>query len=242
MKLSIVKSYEDMSKKAAKIVLDEVSKNKKIRLGFATGSTPLGLYSELALACQNKKADFSEVKTFNLDEYYPIKKTNPQSYHYFMHKNLFDKLNLKESNIHLLNGEASDFEEECKRYEKMIDREVIDLQILGIGSNGHIGFNEKGTNPHIEVHRVKLSGETKKANSRFFKSIKEVPEYALTIGLKNIMATKKIILLAKGKEKAQAVKDMIEGKISTSDCPASVLQHHKDCTVILDEDAAGLLK
>ena len=241
MKIVVAKDYKELSEKAAEIVLRDVASKKDISLGFATGSTPVGTYKELISACKSGKADFSEVTTFNLDEYYPIEKNDEQSYSYFMHEKLFDDINLKKENINLLDGLAKDAAEECRRYEELINKKRIDLQILGIGSNGHIGFNEPNTPFNSLTHKVELSLNTREDNSRFFGSVEDVPRFALTMGLRTIFNAKKIIVLASGEQKAAAVKAMVESDIDLN-CPAALLRYHTDCTLILDKDAAGLLK
>lgn len=241
MKIIVAEDYEELSKKVAEIVLRDIASKKDMVLGFATGSTPVGMYKELISACKSGKGDFYEVTTFNLDEYYPIEKKDEQSYSYFMHENLFDSVNLKKENINLLDGLAKDAAVECRRYEELINKRGIDLQILGIGSNGHVGFNEPDTPFNSLTHKVELSQNTIKDNSRFFKSIGEVPKFALSMGLRTIFNAKRIVVLASGKQKAAAVKAMVEGDIGLG-CPASLLRYHTDCTLILDREAAGLLK
>jgi glucosamine-6-phosphate deaminase len=231
MKIFIVKNAKKIGELASKIILDELKLKFNLIIGLATGETPLGLYSEMI----NSEQDFSKVTTFNLDEYYSIESDNLQSYSYFMHKNLFDKLKFGE--INLLDGSAKHPLEECKKYEAKIDKKKIDIQILGIGSNGHIGFNEPGSNMDSKTRVVKLSPSTIKDNSRLFNSEKEVPKQALTMGISTILKSKKIILLAIGKNKAEAINNMVNGVVD-SNCPASFLQKHKDVIVVLDKDAA----
>ena len=231
MKTFIVKNSGKVGKLASKIVLDELKTKKDLVIGFATGETPLGLYNEMI----NSSEDFSNVTTFNLDEYYPIESENVQSYSYFMHKNLFDKLKFGE--VNLLNGSAKDANLECLRYEELIDSKKIDIQILGIGSNGHIGFNEPGSKLDSKTRMVQLSDNTIKDNSRLFESPKDVPKQALTMGISTILKSKKIILLATGKNKSSAVNEMINGPVDSC-CPASFLQKHEDVIVIVDKEAA----
>lgn len=235
------KDYNELSKKAATIILNEVMLDPSITLGLATGSTPLGLYKELINAHKNMNVDFSKITTFNLDEYYPIKKINNQSYDYFMQENLFKDINIKKENIHILNGETKDPEEECEDYEEKLMDNGIDIQILGIGANGHIAFNEPGSSFDSKTRIVKLDEQTIKDNSRFFEKEEDVPKKALSMGLSSIMSAKKIILLATGKNKAEAVKKMVEGPI-TPNCPASLLQKHPEVIVIVSEDAEHLLE
>ncbi len=234
MFIIITKNYKEMSKRAANIVIDKISKKPTLILGLPTGETPLGMYTELIKAYKKKKVNFSKIKTFNLDEYYPIKNNNENSYHYYMNKNLFDKINIKKKNINILNGEAKNWKKECSDYEKKIKKNPIDLMILGVGINGHIGFNEPGSLNNSKTRMIQLSDETRKINKT--KNI-----YALTIGIFTIMSAKKIILLANGKNKAKAIKRLIEGPIN-KDCPVSFLRKHKNLIVILDKEAASLLK
>ena len=194
----------------------------------------------LRLLCNlHKKGeiDFKDVKTFNLDEYYPIKRNNDQSYYYFMHDNLFNYINIPEESIHVLNGEVSDPEKECADYEKCIDAHGgIDLQLLGIGRNGHIAFNEPDENLVANTHVTALTEDTIDANSRFFADIKDVPTKSLTMGMASIMKARKILILINGAGKAQALKKMLSGEISTS-CPATMLNMHSDVVVICDKEA-----
>ncbi len=241
MKIIITKNYSELSKKASKIVIEEMAVKANLVMGFATGSTPLGLYKKIIKAEKKGKIDFSRVTTFNLDEYYPIKRTDKNSYYYFMFKNLFDKVKIKKSKINILNGETKDPQKECKLYQDKLRKNKIDIQVLGIGVNGHIGFNEPNFSFKNKTRLVNLAEKTIKDNSRFFIRKKDVPEKALTMGIADIMDAKKIVLLASGFNKAKAVKRMIEGPIDES-CPASVLRKHHNATVILDKKAASLLK
>lgn len=230
------KSYEEMSKKASEILINEIEKKPDIILGLASGSTTLGLYGLLA---RKKKINFSKVSSFNLDEYYPIRRKDRNSFYYFMHKNLINKININESNVHILNGEAKDPKKECKNYEKMIKKKPIDVQILGLGINGHIAFNEPGSKFNSRTRLVELDKETINANSRFFKN-RPAPKSALTMGIFNIMNARKIILLASGKNKAEAIKHLIEGK-EDENWPVSFLRRHKNLVIIIDKEAASLL-
>lgn len=241
MRFIITDSYEEMSTVAAKIVMGQVFLKPNSVLGLATGSTPLLLYQKLVAAYKSNDLDFSEVTSFNLDEYIGIPKENPQSYYYFMHKNLFDKINIKPDNIYIPNGNMENLETECRNYDSLIEAKGgIDLQILGIGQNAHIGFNEPDVKFEAKTHKVKLDEETIQANSRFFASSEEVPRYAISMGIKNIMMAKKIILLANGSNKAQAIYKMIYGGIQP-DQPASILQLHQDVVVVVDKEAGSLL-
>jgi len=241
MKIIITKNYRELSKKAAEIVIKELQKRPKMVICFATGSTPLGLYRNLIEAVGEGKISFRDVISFNLDEYYPIKKNSKQSYYYFMFHNFFNKIDIKKQNINFLNGETKNPEKECKRYQKKLKKYKIDLQILGIGVNCHIGFNEPGSSKDSGTRLVKLEECTRKENSRFFKTKKDVPKMALTMGIKDILSAGKILLLASGKKKAKALKKMVE-EPPNKDCPASFLKLHKNVIVIADKEAACLLK
>lgn len=234
------KDYDELSKKAATMIVNEVMLDPSITIGFATGSTPLGLYKALIGAHKNMGVSFSKITTFNLDEYYPIDKENEQSYSYFMYENLFKYVNIDKNNINILDGSTKNPEKECADFENKIRKTAIDIQILGIGANGHIAFNEPGSSFNSKTRVVNLDERTIEDNSRFFKSSDEVPKKALSMGLDTIMSAKKIILLATGVNKAEAVKKMIEGPM-TADCPASILQKHPDVVVVVDEDASRLL-
>ena len=203
-------------------------------LGLATGSTPLAFYDEI----RKSDLDFSDMTSVNLDEYVGLAADNDQSYHYFMQENLFRAKSFKES--FLPNGLASDLQEETRRYDQVIAEHPIDFQILGIGHNGHIGFNEPGTSFDVTTHVVNLTEDTIKANSRFFDSIDDVPKQAISMGIQSIMQSKMIVLMAYGQGKADAIKQMIEGPV-TEDLPASVLQKHPNVVVIVDEAAASAL-
>lgn len=241
MKIVICKDYETMSKGAAAIVIDAVKKNPKAVLGFATGTTPLGLYAEMIRDHVENGTSYKDVKTVNLDEYAGLDITSDQSYIYFMHHNLFDKLDLKPENINIANGKAKDRQAECDRYNKLLAENVQDVQILGIGSNGHIGFNEPYTPFDSVTHVVDLTESTIKDNSRLFKSIDEVPRQAFTMGIANIMASKKIVMVVNGANKAKAVYGMVKGDIDEK-VPASILRNHPDFTLFVDEPAAALIK
>ena len=206
-------------------------------LGLATGSSPEGIYKCLIEDYRNKRIDFSEVKTLNLDEYCGLAPENEQSYRYFMEKHLFAHVNLQKENIHIPDGMAADAEKECARYEALVaEMGGADLQLLGIGHNGHIAFNEPGSAFIKETHVVELTERTREANKRFFNSIDEVPGYAFTMGIGSILKAKKILLIASGKDKADAVKKAFFGPV-TPEVPASILQFHKDVTLVVDEDA-----
>lgn len=227
------KTYEEMSKRAANMIIDQLNAKPDSVLGLATGSSPIGMYQALIEAYKNKNIDFSKAKSFNLDEYYPITPDNEQSYHYFMHEHLFRHINLSES--HIPDGTADDVEQVGKAYDKMIEAAGgIDLQVLGIGSNGHIGFNEPNHTLIAGTHKTDLTQKTIQANARFFNSIDDVPTMAVTMGMGSIMKARKIILLITGKNKAEVADAIFNGSI-TCDIPASFLQMHPNTTVLIDE-------
>lgn len=226
-----------MSRKAANIISAQVIMKPDCVLGLATGSTPIGLYQQLVAWYEKGDLDFSEVRTVNLDEYKGLSRENDQSYYYFMHHNLFDHVNLPAENSHLPNGMEPDSDKECRRYSELIrSMGGVDLQLLGIGHNGHIGFNEPGDAFDNDVHCVNLTQSTMEANKRFFASADDVPKQAYTMGIKTIMQAKKILIVASGEDKADIVRDAFFGPI-TPKVPASVLQLHNDVTLVADEAA-----
>lgn len=241
MKLIICENYEEASVEAAKVMLEIVKNNPTANLGLATGSTPIKMYELMVEDHEKNGTSYKDVKSYNLDEYYGLENTHPQSYYYFMQKHLFSKIDIKSENVHVPSG-AGDIQASCDEYNKMLDENSIDIQLLGIGSNGHIGFNEPGTSFDAVTHVVNLKQSTIEDNARLFfdGKIDDVPKQAVSMGISNIMNAKKVLLLAFGKGKAEAVKGMIEGPV-TEELPASVLQNHKDVTVILDKEAASLL-
>lgn len=241
--LVIVKdSYEEMGKEAALIIVDRLRKKPNLVLGLATGSTPLSLYRELIRLHHEEGLDFSKVVTFNLDEYVGLLPTHDQSYHRFMRKNLFDQLNIPDSHIHVPDGMAHDIDAFCAWYEKRIESVGgIDLQLLGIGANGHIAFNEPGSSFGSRTRVKTLSEATRHDNARFFKTLNEVPKYALTMGIGTIMDARELVLVANGALKADAIQAAVEGPL-TAMCPASVVQLHRRTYVILDREAAGKLQ
>ncbi|MBQ8525309.1 MAG: glucosamine-6-phosphate deaminase [Clostridia bacterium] len=237
MRVIVCDNYEKMSYEAARIFASQIIIKPNSVLGLATGSTPIGLYNCLAKMYENGELDFSEVTTFNLDEYYPIAHENDQSYHYFMNENFFSKVNVPEDNIHIPDGSTDNPALECKNYEKEIDRyRGIDLQILGIGQNGHIGFNEPAEILEPNTHVTDLTQNTIEANSRFFESIDLVPTKAITMGIGSIMKSKKILLLASGSGKKEIVKKLLSSGIDTN-IPATMLKAHPDVTLICDREA-----
>lgn len=236
MRITICKNYEEVSKKASDIVAAKMILKPDCVLGLATGSTPVGMYKNLVEMNKKGDIDFSSVKTINLDEYYPMRPDNEQSYRYFMNSNLFDHINIDKKNTYVPNGTAEDVEKECAEYDTRIDKYGIDIQVLGIGQNGHIGFNEPDTALCASTHVTGLTENTIAANSRFFASADEVPKKAITMGMASILKAKTIILLASGKSKHAAVKSLIDAKITT-DVPATLLKVHPDVVLICDEDA-----
>ncbi len=237
MRVIVCENYEELSREAAKIVAAQVIVKPDSVLGLATGSTPEGMYAQLAEMHAAGELDFSGITTFNLDEYYPIADENDQSYHYFMNKHLFSKINVKPENINILNGMAKNPQEECASYdEKIIDAGGIDLQILGIGQNGHIGFNEPAETLNAETHLTSLTKSTIEANSRFFEKEEDVPTAALTMGIRSILLSRKIVLLASGTSKHKVLKDLLEGGINTN-IPATMLNVHSDVILICDKAA-----
>ena len=239
MELIICENYEKMSARAAAIVADVMKGNPACVLGLATGSTPVGMYRKLIEMNKTGEIDFSQVTTVNLDEYYPISPDNDQSYRYFMNVNLFDHVNIDKSRTFVPDGTATDPDEACAAYETLVKQVgPADIQVLGIGQNGHIGFNEPATALEPATHVTDLTESTIKANARFFASEADVPTKALTMGIGTILSAKKIIILANGKAKADAVAKMLAGKLDTA-CPASMLNLHPDVTVICDEAVMG---
>ncbi len=240
MKVIVVDNYDEMSKVGADIVAEVVKNNANAVLGLATGSTPIGMYKILADYNKQGKISFKNVSSVNLDEYVGLGAESDQSYVYFMNKNLFENIDIDKNNTFLPNGKAQNLQEECTRYSNLVFNKCQDVQVLGIGSNGHIGFNEPGTPFDCTTHIVNLAQSTIKDNSRLFADISQVPHQAITMGIKEIMQSKQILILASGANKAKAVYAMVKGEVSSS-CPASVLQRHNNCVVVVDKDAANLL-
>lgn len=241
MKIIKCKDYTEMSKKAAEIFAAQVILKPNCVLGLATGSTPIGMYEKLIEWYKAGELDFSKVRTVNLDEYVGLDGSSDQSYRYFMNHNLFDHINIDKANTNVPNGKAPDLEAEGKRYEELIaSLNGIDIQLLGIGNNGHIGFNEPHDAFDSATHEVQLTESTIQANARFFASIDEVPTKAISMGTGTIMKAKKVVLIANGPKKAQCIYDTCFGPI-TPQVPASALQMHPDCTIIVDEEAYSLI-
>ena len=241
MRVYIGKNYEEMSRIAANVLSAQVTMKPDCVLGLATGSTPIGTYKVLIERCAAGDLDFSQVKSINLDEYVGLSGEHDQSYRYFMNTNLFDHINIDKANTNVPNGLAEDLDAECARYNEIINTlGPIDVQVLGMGHNGHIGFNEPDDHFPLETHKVDLAQSTIDANARFFASADEVPRQALTMGIKTIMQAKKVLVVANGRGKAEIVKKAFTGPV-TPQVPASILQMHPDVIVVLDEEAASLL-
>ncbi len=233
----VIKSKEEIYNDVLEVYVNEINKNPEIVLGLATGSTPEPLYKKLIEAYNDSKISFSKVETFNLDEYEGIKKENEQSYYSFMNKNLFSKVDIKKENINM----PPNKEEGIEEYEKKLNEKKIDIQLLGIGSNGHIAFNEPGTPFNTRTHKVKLAQKTIDDNSRFFDKKEDVPTEAISMGLANIMEAKKIILIAIGETKAEIIKELFSNDNISEQLPASILKKHEDVTIYMDQEAAKLI-
>ena len=242
MKIYKAKDYKDMRRKAANIISAQVIMKPNCVLGLATGSTPIGTYDQLVEWYNKGDLDFSEVTTVNLDEYKGLPRTNDQSYYYFMHQHLFDRVNIDPERTNVPNGMEPDAEKECGRYEELI-RSLggVDLQLLGLGHNGHIGFNEPGEAFEKETHCVDLTESTIEANKRFFASADDVPKQAYTMGIKTIMQAKKILIVVNGENKADIVERAFFGPV-TPEVPASILQLHNDVTLVGDEEALAKIE
>lgn len=241
MRIYKAKDYNEMSRKAANIISAQIIMKPDAVLGLATGSSPIGTYKQLIDWYNKGDLDFSEIRSVNLDEYKGLDASNPQSYAYFMRHNLFDSVNIKLENTNIPNGLETDIEKECTRYNNIIKSlGGIDLQLLGIGNNGHIGFNEPGEAFEKETHCVKLTENTIQANARFFSSIGEVPTHAYSTGIKNIMQARSILLIASGEAKAEAMYQSLFGPI-TPTVPASILQLHNNVSIVADAAALSLI-
>lgn len=240
MKIILAKDYEELSKKAAEMMLAVIRSTPDAVLGLATGTTPLGLYARLIEEQKKNGTDYKNIRTVNLDEYKGLPASHEQSYAYFMRHNLFEGLGIAPEQTNIENGMAEDEEGECARYDALLDAMPRDIQLLGLGSNGHIAFNEPNTPFGCGTHVVSLAESTIKDNARLFASQDEVPRKAFTMGIRHIMQAKRILILASGANKAEAVFRMAKGQV-TEEVPASVLQLHPDCTLIADEAAAAKL-
>lgn len=237
MKLLKVKDYQEMSQKAAEYIIEKVRESPSLILGLATGGTPVGTYQKLIEDHQNNETSYKTVTTFNLDEYVGLSGENKQSYRYYMNENLFNHIDIEKKNTHIPLGDADDLQAECLRYEKLIaGHGGVDLQILGIGQNGHIGFNEPGTSFDSTTHVIDLAASTIKANARYFEREEDVPTKAITMGISSIMNSKEILLLISGESKREALKQLLSGEVN-EDFPASVLNNHPSVTIIADQDA-----
>ena len=240
MKVIICENYDELSQKAFEVMKEVVTSKENPVLGLATGSSPIGLYKCMIKDHKENGTDYSKVTTFNLDEYVGLERDHSQTYYTFMHENLFEGIEIPEENVHLPLGNG-DLEQNCRDYEKAMEDYVVDIQLLGIGSNGHIGFNEPGTSFDSLTHVVELKESTRKDNARFFDPLgEEVPTHACTMGIATIMKSRKVLVVANGANKADAVYNMVKGEV-TEDCPASVLQRHNDVVVIVDKAAASKL-
>ncbi|WP_282141226.1 glucosamine-6-phosphate deaminase [Cytobacillus oceanisediminis] len=241
MKIIRTADYNDMSQKAAQLMIEKIRQQPDLTLGLATGSTPKGVYAELIKDHQKNGTSYEKITTINLDEYIGLPPSDPNSYRHFMNSELFDHLDIRLENTHLPKGAAEDIPQECERYEQLIkDLADIDLQLLGIGRNGHIGFNEPGTSFQSRTHVVDLAESTRKANARFFNSIEDVPAQAITMGIASILDSREIILLASGSAKAEAIRQLVYGE-PDEQFPASALKLHENVTIIADEEALSLV-
>lgn len=241
MEVVVKDTYEEISKLSAQKIASLIKDKPRAVIGLATGSTPLGTYKELIRLHKEEDLDFSQVVSFNLDEYVGLPEDNDQSYHYFMWENLFRHINIAPANVHIPDGNDEDIEQACEEYEMEIeDLGGIDVQLLGIGSNGHIAFNEPGSSLGSRTRIKTLDEKTLKDNARFFSSLDEVPQYCVTMGIGTILEARQLILLANGANKAEAIRAAVEGPISAS-VPASAIQLHPDVTVIVEKEASSKL-
>lgn len=242
MKLVEVQNYEEMSKVAAEIIIDQVKTKPNSVLGLATGGTPVGTYKDLIKDFSKNKTSYERVITVNLDEYIGLEKDNPQSYSYYMKEQLFNHINIPENQTYLPAAKSVEDEDAGKNYEKLIDSlGGIDMQILGIGENGHIGFNEPGTSFSSTTSIVKLDDSTREANARYFTKMEDVPTHAISMGISTIMKSRKIVLLVSGVKKAPVLNQLFHTDIK-EDLPASILKKHPDVTIIADQEALSILK
>ncbi len=241
MEVVIKGSYEEMSKLSAEMIADVIRRKPRAILGLATGSTPLGTYKEMIRLHKEEGLDFSRVTTFNLDEYVGLTHDHPQSYHYFMWENLFKHINVNPKAVHIPDGTAKDIPAFCRWYEEqMVKIGGLDVQLLGIGSNGHIAFNEPGSSLGSRTRVKTLDEKTRQDNARFFRNMNEVPRYAITMGIGTIMDGRQLVLLANGSGKAEAIWKTCEGPI-TAMVPATIVQLHPKATIIVDKQAAARL-
>ncbi|WP_138419533.1 glucosamine-6-phosphate deaminase [Aquibacillus sediminis] len=237
MRLIEVENYQEMSEKVCQLMINRITDLTKPVLGLATGSTPERLYQLLVEVNQKDVVSFQDVTTFNLDEYIGLEATDPNSYRYYMNDKLFNHIDIPDEQTHIPNGRADDSEQECARYEALIQQVGgIDIQLLGLGLNGHIGFNEPGTSFKQKTHVVELEESTRKANARFFESIDDVPTHAITMGINTIMQSKEIMLMVSGEKKAGALDRLLNGEV-TEEFPASILNEHDHVTIVADKAA-----
>lgn len=240
MKIIEAEDYQEMSEFAADYISRKVRSSEKINLGLATGGTPIGTYTKLIEDHRKNQTSYKNTSTFNLDEYVGLSGEHPNSYRHYMNEKLFNHLDIKKSNTHIPRGDSRDMLQECLDYEKKIaECGGIDLQILGIGSNGHIGFNEPGTSFNSNTHLVRLAPSTLEANARYFESLEKVPTKAITMGITSIMKSKEILLLISGERKRKALSHLMEGEVNES-FPASILRNHPHVTIVADKAALGM--
>lgn len=242
MKIKIVKDYHEMSLLAAEILIERVKKAPNLKLGLATGGTPEGTYQQLIQDHQKNGTSYQQITTFNLDEYWGLSGEHPNSYRYYMNTQFFDHIDIKKENTFIPKGDGPNPTGECERYEQLLaTKGGVDLQLLGIGTNGHIGFNEPGTPFESSTHLVDLAPTTRKANARFFSRLKNVPKQAITMGIATIMKSKEILLLISGDKKKETVQRLLNGELS-EDFPASILKKHPNVTILINQAAAGTMK
>ena len=242
MRIIRTANYEDMSRQAANIIAAQITLKPDSILGLATGSSPEGTYAQLVDRCRRGDLDFSSVTTVNLDEYVGLSTSHDQSYRYFMNYHLFDHVNIEKERTFLPNGMADNIEAECQRYDAMLAKMGgVDLQLLGIGHNGHVAFNEPADFFDPNTHKVQLTDRTIEANSRFFGSKDAVPKYAVTMGIGGIMSAKALLLVVSGKDKAESLKAALTGPV-TPKVPASIIQFHPNVTVVADEEALSFME
>lgn len=239
MKIFILENAHQIGKAVGQMFVDAINQKPDITLGLATGASPITTYKYIYKECQKGRVSLKDVSTYNLDEYVKLPKTDKNSYYSFMHAEFFDHTDIREKNVHFLNGNARDIEKECKRYDEMLDKAGVDIQLLGVGRNGHIGFNEPSICFSKGSFKVKLTQSTINANKKYFDE-NPMPTEALTMGVGSIMKAKKIVLIATGNEKADAIAAMVNGDV-TPVCPASILQFHHNVEIYLDKEAASLL-
>jgi len=241
MKVVEVENYDEMSKVAAKTIIEKIKQEQNVVLGLATGGTPVGTYKQLVIDYKEHMTSYKNVHTVNLDEYIGLKETDPTSYAYYMKEHLFNDINIPIVNTHIPSGEAVDTGKECEEYETLIDSlGGVDLQLLGIGENGHIGFNEPGTSFHSKTSVVKLSDTTRKANSIYFNGLEEVPTHAISMGISTILKSKQILLLVSGKRKAEVLYRLLTEDIK-EELPASILRKHPNVTIVADFEALSIV-